>query len=493
MEDILELPPDFAPREQWPEFSLASIPPPQLNPQEVGTAPKGLRWGIWPLYFESYTSDTEPDLAKSDARGDAPSRIIIWHRITRTDAPHGWRAFSQRGSRTESYAELVPGEDYAHAWSESARRYRNKWRREYLGVKYSIEALAYEQFKVAYMQSPTFKKTGEKPLDILRRNIRGRAPSRIWGVLHLESGELAAGMAVMDSPAEHASYYACGFIRQEWSADPLMTGLMEHWFSESARTDIQLLHLGEFWQEGKPADWKGFSQFKSGFGARLIPYPPALVRFAFRKPRVLRWFFERRLIRSRMNGLIDARRVFGQWQVWVNGCQQTGGYVHAMWKDALSRIRTLRPAAATSRNILMLGLGGGGEIQQIYRHFPACRISAVEHDKEMISLAEELALWRPFPPPRIIADDAAEALASLEERFDLIIVDIFRGPEPSPLLQDERFLKALRAHLSDSGIVLANVYEKGEYLDTLQKFFGNGTAWTFRLNRLGLFSKSKKQ
>ena len=485
-----ELPSDFAPREQWPEFSLANIPPPQLNPEEVGTAPKGLRWGIWPLYFESYASDVEPDLRESGAHGDAPSRIIVWHRITRTDTPHGWRAFSQRSSKTEGYAQLTPGEDYPHAWSESARRYRNKWCRECLGVKYAIEMLSYEQFEAAYLQSPTFKKTGKKPLDILRRNIHGNAPARIWGVHHLESGEIAAGMAVMDSPTRHASYYACGFIRKEWSDDPLMTGLMDHWFSESAQGGMQLLHLGEFWQKGKPADWKGFSQFKSGFGARLIPYPPALVRFAFGRPRVLRWFFERRLVRSRLNGLIDARRVFGQWQVWVNGCQQTGGYVHAMWKDALSRIN-MPSSANKPLTILMLGLGGGGEIQQLYRRFPGCRITAVEHDGEMISLAEELALWRPFPPPRIIAADAGKALASLTEHFDLIIVDLFHGPEPSPLIQDESFLNALRAHLGDGGIVLANVYGKDEYLDVLKKFFGNGTVWTFRLNRLGLFSGGK--
>lgn len=482
MKDALALPPDFTPREQWPEFSLAHIPPPGLNPQEVGEKPKGLRWGIRPLILESYTSDDEPVISPG-----GPLRIILWNRVTRTDTPRGWRAYSRRGSKTEGYALLTQGEDYTRHWMKSARWYRNKWISKLYGKKYVIEPMSYEAFANAYALSSAFVKAGRKPLDILERNVATHAPVRMWGVRELSSGCFIAGMAVLDSAAYKSSYYACGFVRREWSNDPVMTGLIDRWFSDSIGLGMRTLHFGEFWQKGKPAGWKGFSQFKSGFGAHLIPYPPALIRIQFGLPRFTRWFYERHLIPSTENGSIDARRVLGAWHVWVYGCQQTGGYVHAMWKDALRRVNERAPV----QHILMLGLGGGGEVKQFYKRFPGCRIIAVEHDREMLSLARRFSLWRPFPPPRMLHADAADALASLPERFDLIIVDIFRGSTPSPLLANGEFLRKLREHLAPGGVLLLNAYRKAEYLDAFGRFFGAGETWTFRLNRLGLFRAEK--
>jgi SAM-dependent methyltransferase len=201
------------------------------------------------------------------------------------------------------------------------------------------------------------------------------------------------------------------------------------------------------------------------------------------------WFSETKTIPSEKNGVIVATRRWGRWQVTVDGCEQTGREVHAMWEHALAEAvahRGIQPV----KNVLMLGLGGGGEIKNIYEHFPGAKLTVVEYDPAMIELARSLSLYRPFPFPRIICENAAETLAGMSEKFDLVIVDIFKGPEPSPLITDRRFLDGLRRVLADAGLLLVNAYRRPEYLEFPRPLLTQVAAWRFQWNHLGLYIKN---
>jgi hypothetical protein len=276
---IREAPEGFVPYHQWPEYDLVSDAPPFLGPRLVGKNPLGMYRRIWPIVVEEYISDEEPVLADSDPGHVSLNRGLIWQRIFRTDIPHGWRRLSLRPPQLEGFA-ILDTANYSTKWSESARRYRRKWRTEFLNISYTIEQISLDEFLVAYMQSPIKNDTKTMYRDIAKRKIEKGAGLDIWAVRHTESGEIAAGMMYITSPTCHGSYYLCGFILEKYRDTPVMVGLVDAWHERSLAGGIRFLHFGRFWQKGDPKDWKGFSLFKSKFGLHYISYPPALWRFA---------------------------------------------------------------------------------------------------------------------------------------------------------------------------------------------------------------------
>jgi spermidine synthase len=195
---------------------------------------------------------------------------------------------------------------------------------------------------------------------------------------------------------------------------------------------------------------------------------------------------------SKKNGTISVyKEPFAPWQVSVDDCGQTTMYTHAMWVDLFKRQSGLFKNRQV-QTILMLGLGAGGQVGTLHKQFLNCALTAVEYDEEMVTLARELGLHKPFPFPEVLLGDAKDVVPQIQKKFDLIIVDLFAGPEPSPLGQDEAFITQLRERLTEHGVLLMNVYQRKEYLPTAQKLFACSDLWKFRLNHLGAFWQNQK-
>lgn len=201
------------------------------------------------------------------------------------------------------------------------------------------------------------------------------------------------------------------------------------------------------------------------------------------------WLLEHHARQSDKNGTILVSRQLGQWSVVVNGCEQTTPYTNAMWKDAFSKIAM--GSARASPCILMLGVAAGGSLKSLYARFPGCSITAIEHDPEMVDLLGELKLYKPHPKPRLIQADAMEAASSLNEQFDLIIVDLFVGEEPPPWVAQPPFITTLGKLLAPKGQLLVNTFKHVEYLEAYHSNFSASRQWVFRYNFLGLFSDPK--
>jgi len=199
-------------------------------------------------------------------------------------------------------------------------------------------------------------------------------------------------------------------------------------------------------------------------------------------------FSETRVRTSEKNGTIIAKRIGTSWQVTVDECEQTGPLVHEMWLYAL-RMLSDYLGLQRVRRVLLLGLGAGGEVKNYYQRFPNAEITIIEYDPEMIALARELGLYRPYSLPHVICEDARVAVPALSGTFDVIVIDLFKGPDPSPLSEDRSFLESVNAKLSHSGYIVANVYWKKEILESLSAFFTPVRSWRFRFNHLGIFSK----
>jgi hypothetical protein len=277
-------PPLVAPPEAWPEYGRLADPMGLCTREEVGQNPRGIRWSLWPLTFEEYISDTEHDLAASQAGKLARNRLIIWKRIRGGKVPPGWRQASQKPWRIDGYHDLALGPDYTARWHKNARREAHLWHEEH-AARYHIEEISLEEFCRAYRASLTAKKAGAALLAALVRMhaLPARENIVLWGVRNKKTGDIIAGTAAIFSPTHKSSVRFCPFMLPEARHCYASVALVDHWFAHAQATGIQYLLFTCFWQAGDPKGWRGPAEFKSHFGLSYIAYPPELTRFVVGK------------------------------------------------------------------------------------------------------------------------------------------------------------------------------------------------------------------
>ncbi|MDE2078767.1 MAG: hypothetical protein KGI73_00065 [Patescibacteria group bacterium] len=275
------LPPGVTPPEMWPEFGILASPSPLCKTELVGTEPQGIRWSIWPMTFEEYVGDDEPDRAASAKGALARNRIMLWKRIARRDTPDGWHE-AKRPWRIDGFFELASTDDYLARWSHNARHDAKLWRRDFLDTHYIIENISFPEFRAAYRKSTAARALGTLMLDTLQRRLalpEREEHTKLWGVRNLSSGEIVAGTGALFSESARASVRECPFILPEARGTHAATGLMDYWFQEAATRGTRTLFSTDFWHPGEPRSWKGSSEFKSHFGFSYVAYPPLLWRF----------------------------------------------------------------------------------------------------------------------------------------------------------------------------------------------------------------------
>lgn len=265
------MPQRFKIYEEWPEYDLAADIAPLFHPRRIEARSRGVHWNFGPLHFEYHVGDNEPAISSG------PLRLITWQRITRTALPPRWHAL-WRSLRCIGYVPLQKDVDYTVSWSESARRYLKKWREASLA--YEIAEVSYPEFEMAYRKSQVGKKLGLMMLSMVRSRLGSALSIRLIAARYRATGELEAGIAVMESPSSGVSYYHSGFYCETGGRDHAMAGLFDAWFAGSSRRGINYLHLGRFWKPGNPRSWKGFSEFKAKFGPTYITQPPTAWRLA---------------------------------------------------------------------------------------------------------------------------------------------------------------------------------------------------------------------
>lgn len=260
---------------QWPEYNMAAEFPADVQPVNIGSSPIGVRWNNWPFDTELYISDEEPKL-----QSYKKWRLLQWQRISHTEKPKGWWQPSKESYKREAFVELTSA-PYWEKWSASTRQYRNRWRDKLLGSMYSITSCEFSEFKQAYEESLVAKRIGMEEFDILERKWHDPATRPFLSlavVRELQSGTIAAGMALLHSPTCKSEYYQTGFVRPAFAKEHLMVGLMDYWFQHARARGTRFLALGHLWKKGNDVGKKGYSDFKLQFAPIKILFPPMLVR-----------------------------------------------------------------------------------------------------------------------------------------------------------------------------------------------------------------------
>jgi len=115
-------------------------------------------------------------------------------------------------------------------------------------------------------------------------------------------------------------------------------------------------------------------------------------------------------------------------------------------------IRGLSP-----RRILLIGGGAFTLPRAINQEFPSMHLDVVELDKQLYDLATQYFSFQPTKFTRLYFEDGFDYLQRAQERYDLIILDVFLHATIPTIFQDSQFTETLPAHLRKGGVVAMNI------------------------------------
>jgi len=114
-------------------------------------------------------------------------------------------------------------------------------------------------------------------------------------------------------------------------------------------------------------------------------------------------------------------------------------------------------------NILVLGVAGGSVIKTLVDEIKfKGSITGVEIDPAVIEVANTFFGLDKIENLKLINDDAFEFVLKTKEKYDLIIIDIFRDTEMPNFLFEEFFINRVNFLLNMNGFILFNTMTLGK-------------------------------
>jgi len=143
---------------------------------------------------------------------------------------------------------------------------------------------------------------------------------------------------------------------------------------------------------------------------------------------------------------------YGRRALFVDGVVQSvdpddaaSGYWNAMIPDD-------RPASA-----LLLGVGGGTIAQLLTRKFGPLPVTGVDESSDVLEVARE-QFGLTLPDLTLVQADAFVYVHHIEDRFDFIAVDLYRGNRLVGGVLALPFLRLLVARLAPGGTIAYNLF-----------------------------------
>lgn len=131
-------------------------------------------------------------------------------------------------------------------------------------------------------------------------------------------------------------------------------------------------------------------------------------------------------------------------------------------------------------NILLLGFGGGSLVKILAQLLPEAKITAVEIEPLLFTLAERYFSVPTHSKIHFVTEDGAAFIHKSTETYDLIILDAFESASCAPVaFREKAFVQALKERLSPQGVLAINTLnncaahqeEERLYKDTFGSFY----------------------
>jgi spermidine synthase len=173
-------------------------------------------------------------------------------------------------------------------------------------------------------------------------------------------------------------------------------------------------------------------------------------------------FFPKKLFKtsSSFNKKIEVIEQFGKLSLSVDNLTQSGGIVSLIWKKPISGLKDKK-----IENVLILGFGGGTVLKLLFRKNPQIKITGIEIDKKIISIAKEFFKIKEGENLEIINKDALLFLKETKKIYDLVLVDLYNGVKKPDFFQTQDFLKLIKKRTTNKGVVIFNWLKNSSSFD----------------------------
>lgn len=153
-------------------------------------------------------------------------------------------------------------------------------------------------------------------------------------------------------------------------------------------------------------------------------------------------------------GTLELALEHGQLVVNSLHANQSFGSLHRIWQACF---RDIGIEHTPPGHVLLLGYGGGSVARILRTELGlSCSITAVENDPLMVEWARTHFGLDKIDDLTLLEMDAVQALATLPQAFDLVIVDLFVELDVAPGATHPDFLNHLRNKVLPGGTLLFN-------------------------------------
>jgi spermidine synthase len=159
-----------------------------------------------------------------------------------------------------------------------------------------------------------------------------------------------------------------------------------------------------------------------------------------------------------------------------DGMDATQSEINLSDRDELTasyarHIMTALPLVPRIKRILIVGLGGGCMQRFLHRLLPTARIETVELDPEIRNVAAKYFFLQEDDRQVVHIGDGRRFIESSKDRYDIIFLDAFSATSIPYHLATQEFLKSVKAHLVEGGLVCANLWDgEADFPDMLKTY-----------------------
>src|SRR6201981_3283481 len=120
-------------------------------------------------------------------------------------------------------------------------------------------------------------------------------------------------------------------------------------------------------------------------------------------------------------------------------------------------------------SVLEIGFGGGRTSWYLHRFLPNVSVTSVELDPAVLELAKKYFGIRDEPNFQVVNRDGRLFLSESKDKYDIILIDAYRGPFVPFHLLTKEFYQIVKDHLADGGVVAQNVEPSTMLFDSAVK------------------------
>lgn len=121
------------------------------------------------------------------------------------------------------------------------------------------------------------------------------------------------------------------------------------------------------------------------------------------------------------------------------------------------------------KSVLEIGFGGGRTAWYLHRFMPDVPVTSVELDPVVVELARKYFGIKDEPNFQVVNRDGRLFLSQSKERYDVILIDAYRGPFVPFHLLTREFYEIVKDHLAEGGVVAQNVEPSTMLFDAAAK------------------------